>query len=379
MHASIRTSAGLLLTCAVAACAREPITGSFVAMLGSTDTIAVESYTRSGDNLNGSSTVAYPRASMRAYEVSFGPGGEVMHVHLASGAPGGQPTTVADFTYMGDSVAVEVRRDTTTERFVVATEGERPLPFYEDLFVFWELSLAQAMEAGADTATIGALAGRTVLPIGFDRVGAGAADFSFPEWGTVHASMAGDRLESLDMTGTTSKYTVARVPSVDVEGAATAWASRPQPGALSPRDTASATVGAAHVAIDYGRPSMRGRKVFGGIVPWGEVWRLGANAATQLITDRALVIGGTLVPAGTYSLWCVPTSSEWTLVVNAQHGQWGTQHDASQDIARIPLGVSAASAPIEQLTIEVADGGGGKGTIALEWETTRASVPFTVR
>lgn len=378
MHATIRTSAGLLFACAAGACGREP-TGSFVAMLGPTDTIAVESYTRTGERLTGRSVVASPHAEVRAYEVSFGPGGEVTHVHFTSGSPGEDPATVADFTYSADSVAVEIRRDTTTQRFTVATEGKVPLPFFEDLFAFWEMSLARAMESGEDSTTIGALAGRGMLPIGFERVGEGAADFSYPQWGTVHASMAGGLLQSLDMTETTGKYTVARVPSVDVDGVAAAWAARPAPGALSPRDTASATVGAAHVAIDYGRPSMRGRKVFGGIVPWGEVWRLGANEATQLITDRDLVIGGTPVPAGTYSLWCLPTSSEWTLVVNAQHGQWGTQHDPSRDIASIPLEVGALSDPVEQLSVEVVAGGGGKGTIELSWENTRASVPFTVR
>ena len=377
MRAPIRSSMAWLLAGTAAACAPKP--SSFVAMLGSTDTIAVESYTRSGDRLSGSSAAAYPRAQVRAYEVTFGPGGEVTHLHLTSGPPAAEPTTVADFTYTGDSVSVEVRRDTTTQRFVVATAGERPLPFYEDLFAFWEVELARVMESGIDSTTIGTLAGRSVFPVDFDRTGDSGADFGAGDWGTVHASLSGDQLEGLDMTGTTSKYTVTRVPSVDVEATATAWAARPQPGALSPRDTAGAQVGAAHVAIDYGRPAMRGRKVFGGIVPWGEVWRLGANAATQLITDKDLVIAGTPVPAGTYSLWCVPTSSEWTLVVNAQHGQWGTQYDQSQDFAKIPLAVTDVPEPVERFTIDVADAGGGKGTISLSWENKRASVPFTVR
>ncbi len=237
MHASIRTFSGLLLACSLAACAREPVTGSFVTMLGPTDTVAVESYTRSGDHLTGESATAYPRASVRAYEVSFGPAGEVTHVHMTSGPPGGDPTTVADFTYTGDSVSVEIQRDTTTRSFVVATGGDRPLPFYEDLFGFWEMSLAQAMESGVDSTSIGALAGERVLPVGFHRLGERAADFSYEGWGTVHASLtAEDRLEGLDMTETTSKYTVARVPSVDVERAADRVGGAAGPGcAVAPR------------------------------------------------------------------------------------------------------------------------------------------------
>jgi len=379
MRAPIRTTSGLLLAWAAAACSQGPVTGSFVTTLGATDTIAVESYSRSGDRLTGMSATAYPRAMTRAYEISFGPNGEVEHVHLTSGPPGGEPASVADFAYTGDSVTVDVRRDTTTQRFAVATDGSRPLPFFEDLFAFWELSLEGAMEGQADSTTLGALAGRTVLPLTFQRRGPSSADFGFPEWGTIHASLAGGRLDTLDMTATTSKYLVTRVPAVDVQRTADAWASRPQPGALSPRDTAAADVGRAHVVIDYGRPAMRGREVFGGIVPWGEVWRLGANAATQLITDRDLVIGGTSVAAGTYSLWLVPTPSAWTLVVNEQHGQWGTQYDATRDLARIPMTVTTLPEPVERFTISVNDGGDGAGTIEMEWENTKGTVSFTTR
>lgn len=376
MRTTIPRAAALLLACGLATACTGGDSASFVATLGASDTVAVEHYTRSGDTLSGMSATAYPRAAIRTYEVALGADGEVTHVHFTAGSPGEQPATVADFAYRGDSVIVEVRRDTTTQRYAVDTGGARPLPFFEDLFAFWDLSLARALEGGADT--IGALAGRNVVSLPFDRTGPATADFTYEEWGTAHATLDGDRLEGLDMTETTSKYTVRRVPSVDVEGVATAWASRTQPGALSPRDTASAAVGSAQVLVDYGRPSMRGRRVFGGIVPWGEVWRLGANAATQLVTDRDLVLGETTLPAGTYSLWCIPTESAWTLVVNGQHGQWGTQYDESQDVARIPMQVTETAQPVERFTVEVSDAGRGQGTIAFLWEDTRASVPFTV-
>lgn len=379
MHRSMRTTAGLALAMAMVACARRPEARSFVATLGERDTIAVESYTRSGDTLTGTSVAAFPRASTRSYTVSFGPSGEVQHVHVAVSAPGAEPTRSADYTYLGDSVTVELRRDTTTQRFAVATDGSRPLPFFEDLFAFWELSLDHAMKGAADSATLGSLAGRTVWPVDFERTGPTSADFGVPEWGTVHASLSADGLDGLDMTETTSKYTVARVPSVDVQGVATAWAARPDPGSLSPRDTARATVGATHVVIDYGRPAMRGREVFGGIVPFGEVWRLGANAATQLITDRDLVLGETPIPAGTYSLWSVSTAEGWTLIVNRQHGQWGTQHDPDQDLARIPLTVTTLPDPMERFTISVTPQGTSGGAIEMEWERTKGTVAFTVR
>ncbi|HYR08943.1 MAG TPA: DUF2911 domain-containing protein, partial [Longimicrobium sp.] len=92
----------------------------------------------------------------------------------------------------------------------------------------------------------------------------------------------------------------------------------------SPRDTTEARVADARIYVDYGRPSMRGRPIMGALVPYGQVWRTGANEATTLVTDRALRVGGTDVPAGTYTLYTLPGESAWQLIINRQTGQWGT-------------------------------------------------------
>jgi Protein of unknown function (DUF2911) len=147
----------------------------------------------------------------------------------------------------------------------------------------------------------------------------------------------------------------------------------------SPRDTTRATVGGAHLLVDYGRPSKRNRAIYGGLVPWGEVWRTGANAATTFVTDKALIIGGTTVPAGTYTLYSVPNQSgPWLLVVNKQTTQWGTEYHQDRDLARIPMTTSSISPAVEQFTIAV-DPQASSGTIALLWDTTRASVAFRVQ
>jgi hypothetical protein len=147
----------------------------------------------------------------------------------------------------------------------------------------------------------------------------------------------------------------------------------------SPRDTTRATVAGAHLLVDYGRPSKRGRAIFGGLVPWSQVWRTGANAATTFVTDKPLVIGGTAVPAGTYTLYSVPNQTgPWLLVVNKQNKQWGTEYHQDQDLARIPMTTTSVPAPVEKFAIEVAPDGSG-GVIALVWDTTRASVPFRVQ
>jgi len=138
----------------------------------------------------------------------------------------------------------------------------------------------------------------------------------------------------------------------------------------SPPAQVTAKVGAATITIDYARPSMRGRKIMGGLVPFDKVWRTGANRATHLKTDAAITIGTLAVPAGTYTLYTIPGEKAWTLVVNKQTGQWGTQYDQAQDLGRAPMTVETLPSAVEAFTIAVT----AAGTLTLEWETTRASV-----
>src|SRR5689334_13753896 len=109
---------------------------------------------------------------------------------------------------------------------------------------------------------------------------------------------------------------------------AAAW----QGPAASPPGTAEVSLAGKTVTIKYGRPSMRGRKIMGGLVPYGQVWRTGANEATTLVTPVTLLIGGTTIPAGEYTLWTLPSEGTWKLIVNKQTGQWGTEYDEHQDL-----------------------------------------------
>ena len=147
----------------------------------------------------------------------------------------------------------------------------------------------------------------------------------------------------------------------------------------SPRDTASMRLGGAVVSVDYGRPYARGRRIMGGLVPFGQVWRTGANAATTLVAGADLRIGGTDVPRGTYTLYTVPTADRWLLVINRQTGQWGTEYDARRDLARIPMRVGALRSPVEQFTITLTPAQNGRGEMAMSWENTRAVVPVELK
>jgi hypothetical protein len=144
---------------------------------------------------------------------------------------------------------------------------------------------------------------------------------------------------------------------------------------LSPPGQATVTFADGKtVTIDYSRPSMRNRKIFGELVPYDQVWRTGANAATSLKTDVGLDIGGTTVPAGKYTIYTLPGMNSWQLIVNKETGQWGTKYDQGQDLARIPMKVSQRSAGLELFTISFDKTGGDSATLKLEWENTIASV-----
>ena len=149
---------------------------------------------------------------------------------------------------------------------------------------------------------------------------------------------------------------------------------------LSPPAKASATLGGKQISIDYSAPSKRDRAIIGGLVPYGQVWRTGANAATTLTTATDLMIGTIHVPAGTYTLYTIPGEKEWTLIVNKQTGQWGTKYDQAQDLGRTKMAVTPVKDTVETFAISLdpTPKKNNQGTLALTWENTRASVPVMV-
>ncbi|HYW36492.1 MAG TPA: DUF2911 domain-containing protein [Balneolaceae bacterium] len=146
----------------------------------------------------------------------------------------------------------------------------------------------------------------------------------------------------------------------------------------SPRDTVKATINGAHLEVQYSRPSMRGRRIWGGLVPWNKVWRTGANAATQFSTDHDLNMNGTTIPAGTYTLYSIYTPSSAKLIVNSQTGQWGTVYHQKQDFARINMKKTTLKQPVDTFTVSF-DSTSSKPKLQLTWNTTRYQLPFTVK
>ena len=142
----------------------------------------------------------------------------------------------------------------------------------------------------------------------------------------------------------------------------------------SPPGKAEITLKNQQVTITYGRPFMRGRKIIGGLVPYGERWRTGANESTTLTTGTDLDIGGANVPAGKYTLDTLPSEGTWKLIINKQTGQWGTEYNPDQDLARVDMQKSHLEQPVEEFTISFDKKGPDSADLVLEWENTRVWV-----
>src|SRR6266852_3498006 len=125
-------------------------------------------------------------------------------------------------------------------------------------------------------------------------------------------------------------------------------ASRPSPAAKA----SCALADGKTITVDYSSPRAKGRKIFGGLVPYGEVWRAGANEATTFVTTSDLMVGGTHVPAGSYTIFTIPNKDKWTLVISKKTGEWGTNYPGpEQDLARVDMKVSTIPATVENFTI----------------------------
>jgi hypothetical protein len=144
----------------------------------------------------------------------------------------------------------------------------------------------------------------------------------------------------------------------------------------SPHETVEWTIGAAKIQIVYGRPYLKGRALTQ-LAPYGQVYRTGADEATTLVTDRALMFGSLMVPAGTYTLYTLPAESGWKLIVNKQTGQWGTEYHEDQDLGRVDLTTEKLPKATEQLTIAL-DAAPSGGVLKIAWADQQYSVPFMV-
>jgi hypothetical protein len=357
---------------------------TLLARLG-TDTIAIERYTRTPTHMEGLIVTRLPVTRIGRYSVELGANGAPLRADFSqrdgdgAALANGLQSLSARFTR--DSAIFVGHRSAgdTTQAF--ALRGP-VLPFVANSYGLYELALARISASGRDSMEFAlvplAIGTRQATPRAVRVTGPDVVRIDYGGNPLIARHDGRGALVSLDGSRTTFKVNVERIGDTDLEAIARMWKGREQGGTTtgqaSPRDTVQATVGTAHLWIDYGRPALRGRDVWANGVLGDTLWRTGANAATQLRTDVDLVLGGATIPAGTYTLWTATTGG-YRLVVNKQVGQWGTVYDSKQDLVRVPLQESSVATPVERFTISVEPAGAGGASLAFTWGTKRLSVP----
>ena len=382
---STRSSIVVLALVALAAPAYAQQSGSFVVRLG-TDTTSVERYTRSARRIEVEQVGRVPRVLHRRFTYDLAPSGATTRASVtvtSPGAPAGAPFQQIDANVEGDSVIVVIRQDTTVRTVRLAAPAGTMIGSNASPWGLYETQTMRLASQKGDSLRVplyqlgsGSMSSLSVRRLGRDSMVVQTLNDRY------HARVdAAGRIQGVRFVSGTQGYGVSRIARLDVSATAAGWGAREKAsgpmGQLSTRDTTQATVGGAELWADYSRPSKRGRVIFGELVPYGQVWRTGANAATQFRTSKNLQFGDVTVPAGFYTLFTVPGPSEWTLIINGETGQTGTAHKPERDLHKIPMKVTALPQPVERFTITFTPAGSG-GELAMEWDGTRASAPFTV-
>ena len=382
----------LLVAClglVVAACATEPEQVAFVETLGN-DTVSVVVYSRTANGFEGKLLIRSPMTQVAHYKATLTPDGYVSTMNIEWTTPpenpDGHPPHTFNIAIEGDSATVEVTGapNAGTMRMAapagaIPTAGKTPMSY-----AVLEQAVRQAVAAGGDEYPVHFIvpARGRISPNAIQRVDEDVISFDF--FGSPFYARITPDGEILHRSGehTTMKVVGERASDVDFDMLAADYAARDARGEgmgpASPQATVQVEAGGANLEVVYSRPAKRGREIWGGLVPWEEVWRTGANAATSFTTDRDLVIGGAAVPAGLYTLWSVYTPESAQLIINKQTGQWGTQYNAEQDLVRVDLTKQDLPHPVDRFTINIEATDDG-AMLGLTWDSVRYLVPIEVR
>jgi len=352
---------------------------AFVTLLGN-DTIAVERMTVDGDQLRAEVLLRVPRTSLTVYRMQLGPDGKPTSMqstrHDPAAGTAGPVTGSSRVDWTADGLRVQPGGEAEE---VTVEGGSEVLPFLDMVHWPFDLMLARAHAASGESTTIPLLAGRRTQDFVVRRTGEQAYTVTHPTRGTMSVEVdARGRVAHLDAAGTTRAVRVTRVEDIDIDRLAREYVAHEAQagplGSLSGRGSHEETVAGASVELDFGVPRKRGRDIFGALVPYGQVWRTGADRATHFTTDRDLVIGGAPVPAGSYTLFTVPGPESWTLMINTRTNINGQAYDAEHDLVRVQMATRALDETVEEFEIRAEPTGEG-GELRIRWDRTEAFVP----
>lgn len=370
--------------------------GSFITTLGR-DTVAIESVARTGNKVVGDIVVRIPGTVRQHYELELRADGSVARSSVDTDPMGAKDMAARHVVFDFDADSVHASIDSAGQKRKVARammKGTVPTfmtgfgasyGLYSSMGLY-ELLLARTKPSGGDTLTVPSIDIATGAMSKRKFIARSATEIDVDYFGILWTHLTVDasgRITAADARGTTEQTQTTRAAFVDVGGMAKSFANADKSGkglgSASPNLTEKGTIGGQLVVVTFGSPRLRGRSVLGAVVPYDRAWRTGANAATVIMFDRDMAISGSPVPAGAYSLWTIPKADGTVqLVINRQHGQWGTDYDPAQDLVRVPMTASTAPAPQENFAINLT-GSGNSGELRISWDAFVWSVPIVAK
>jgi len=371
-----------------------------ISQLGN-DTVSIEDVTRRGNTLVSDEVDRFPRVRQRHTQIELGDDGRIerldMDIHTPS-EPENQRDRHVEVKVSSGSVQVSKKDKTGTKTRTFQTDGGIAMAHLPQMYSLYELYFAAALKH-AKAANIPAGKPIDMRQFYIDRefdnfplhhgtvrvMPTGKVEIQH-DWlsGTGEATIDSSyRLLSYSGARTTYKVDVTRLSTPpDVKSIGDRFAAvetKTGMKQLSVRDTARGKIGTAVLSVDYGRPLARGRVLVGALLPYDQVWRTGANAATQFTTSAPIKLGGLNLQPATYTLWTVPRANGTVeLIVNKQFGQWGTEYNRTLDLGRAQLKTETLAAPVDEFTISIASIDANRGSLVLEWGPFRWTVPIEV-
>ncbi|MEP6765045.1 MAG: DUF2911 domain-containing protein [Gemmatimonadaceae bacterium] len=390
-----------LLVLAFAACtpAPPPVHYGFLAKLGN-DTVSIESVSRSGNTVVSDEVDRFPRVRTRHTVITLDSTGAIRNLVMdieTPSEPANERNRHVTAEVTNDTVHLTKKDETGTKNYSFATGGTLAMAHIPQMYSLTDLYFQAALKR----------ADATKLPAGdsihirqfyidreFDRfplhsgyvkpTGVNKAEIQH-DWLAGYGDATFDSAHNmLTYNGARSTYKIEvtrLTDSVNVAPIGKQFAALEASNGmkqLSVRDTVRAAIGAATFVIDYSRPLARGRTLLGNIIEYNNVWRTGANAATQFTTSAPTTIAGIKVPAGSYTLWTFPREKSVDIIINKETGQWGTSYDRSHDLGEKPMTAETVATPVEKFTLSIVATDAKHGSLVMEWGTFRWAAPVVV-
>ncbi len=363
-------------------------TASFIAEWGA-DTASIETFTLVGNHLFGRAIHLYPEPHLRQFSYNYNEDGSIRNMDVQfydlsnTSKPleskTGLPVRIT-MTSQNEVVDFRLIDKSGEKQFVHNSKRMDFFGGWTPIFGQWEWlnQLVIAGEINDGLKFLNYVIGDYDMEIIqlTDKIIEFSSDISAP----IKFYLDSDNhIERIDALGSPWNYTITRHAAIDIENHTNSFAKKKIIGDPSPHEQFNVNVGECNIRIDYGRPSKRGRTIFGNVVPWGEVWRTGAGTPTTITSTCDLVFQDKLIPKGTYNVFTIPSENKWALIFNTEEEAWGSAYKKEYDFERVIMASKKVNSIQEKFLIEIISQENNKGKLIMAWDDITARIEFRTK